>query len=128
MKRFVMRLVTVVSAIAFIMFWVIALYGGSLNRTAARVTVPQLDLTSVADGVYEGSSRILHVDPKLRVTVAAEKITSITFATLVAGDVTGLAARVIEAQSLDVDAISGATVSTKAVLKAIGNALTTQHP
>ncbi|MFZ2412780.1 MAG: FMN-binding protein [Candidatus Cryosericum sp.] len=128
MKRFLMRLVAVVAAVAFIVFWVVALYGGTLNRTAARIAVSPLDLRNVADGVYEGSAKVLHVAPKLQVTVAAGRITNITFMTLVAGDVTGLTARIIKAQSLDVDAISGATVSTKAVLKAIDNALMTQHP
>ena len=126
-KRFLVRLVTVVAAVAFIVFWVVALYGGTLNRTAARVVVSPLNLTNVADGVYEGSAKVLHVAPKLKVTVAAGRITNIAFTTVVAGDVTGLAARVIAAQSLDVDAISGATVSTKAVLKAIDNAVTV-HP
>lgn len=117
------RLLLVIAAVAFVLFWVVVLYSGYLNRTAARVTLPPLNLANVADGVYEGSARILHVAPKLQVTVAGRKITNITFVTLVAGDVTGLAARVIKAQSLDVDAISGATISTKAVLKAIDNAL-----
>lgn len=117
------RLLLVIAAVAFVLFWVVVLYSGYLNRTAARVTLPPLNLANVADGVYEGSARILHVAPKLQVTVTAGRITNITFVTLVAGDVTGLAARVIKAQSLDVDAISGATVSTKAVLKAIDNAL-----
>jgi uncharacterized protein with FMN-binding domain len=123
LNRFFRRLLVTVVAVAFVLFLVVLLYGGYLNRTAARVTLPPLNLANVADGVYEGSARILHVAPKLQVTVAARRITSIRFVTLVAGDVTGLAARVIKAQSLDVDAISGATVSTKAVLKAIDNAL-----
>jgi uncharacterized protein with FMN-binding domain len=118
-----LRTLAVIVAVAFVLFWVVALYGGTLNRTAARVVLSPLNLTNVADGVYEGSARILHVAPKLHVTVAARRITNIRFVTLVAGDVTGLAARAIKAQSPGVDAISGATVSTKAVLKAIDNAL-----
>ena len=118
-----MRLIVALVAVAFVLFWVVTLYGGALKREAARVTLSPLDLTNVADGVYEGSSRILHVAPKLQVTVAGRKITSVTFTTPVAGDVAGLTARVIKAQSLDVDGISGATISTKAVLKAIDNAL-----
>jgi uncharacterized protein with FMN-binding domain len=122
MRRF-FRLLLVIAAVAFVLFCVWVLYSGYLTRTSAHVTLPPLNLANVADGVYGGSAKILHVAPKLQVTVTAGRITNITFVTLVAGDVTGLAARVIKAQSLDVDAISGATVSTKAVLKAIDNAL-----
>jgi len=122
-----MRLIMALVAVASVLFLVVLLYGNFLNRTAAAVTLPTLNLANVADGVYEGSSRILHVAPKLQVTVAAGKITKIKFTTVAAGDVTGLAARVIAAQSLDVDGITGATASTKAVLKAIDNALTL-HP
>jgi uncharacterized protein with FMN-binding domain len=42
---------------------------------------------------------------------------------LYVGTLNRTSARVIKAQSLDVDGISGATISTKAVLKAIDNAL-----
>lgn len=126
MRRFLVRLLIAVAIIAFVLFWAVTLYGGTLKRTAARIILPPLDLANVADGVYDGSARILHVAPKLRVTVAAERITAITIVTPVAGDVSGLAARVVKAQSLDVDGITGATISTKAVLKAIDNALTIQ--
>ncbi|MFA4932542.1 MAG: FMN-binding protein [Caldisericia bacterium] len=126
MKRFLTRLLVVTAAVAFVLFWIVALYGGTLNRTSARVTLTPLDLTNVADGVYEGGATILHVAPKLRVTVAARRITEITVVSPIYGDVSGLIARVIKAQSLNVDGISGATISTKAVLKAIDSALTAQ--
>lgn len=64
-----------------------------------------------------------HSNEGSTVKVTAGRITDITVVSPVYGDVSGLAARVIKAQSLDVDGISGATVSTKAVLKAIDNAL-----
>jgi uncharacterized protein with FMN-binding domain len=104
---------------------VIGVYPRMLKARADQLVLAPLNLANVADGVYDGSTRILHVAPKLQVTVAAGRITNITFVTLVAGDATGLAARVVRAQSLDVDAISGATISTKTVLKTIDNALQT---
>jgi uncharacterized protein with FMN-binding domain len=116
-------MLVIVVAVAFVLFWVVALYGGTLNRTSARVALSPLDLANVADGTYEGSATILHVAPKLHVTVTSGRITAITVLSPIYGDVTGLTARVVKAQSLDVDGISGATISTKAVLKAIDNAL-----
>jgi len=124
----VLRALLVIATVIFVLFCGWVLYSGYLIRTSARVTLSPLNLANVADGVYDGSARILHVAPKLQVTVAGGKITAIAVVSPVAGDVNGLTARVIEAQSLNVDAISGATVSTKAVLKAIDNALMQQHP
>jgi uncharacterized protein with FMN-binding domain len=126
MKRVLMRTLVVIVAVAFVLFWVVALYGGTLNRTSARITLSPLNLANVADGIYEGSATILHVAPKLQVTVTTGRITAITVVSPIYGDVSGLTARVIKAQSLDVDAISGATVSTKAALKAVDNALAAQ--
>jgi uncharacterized protein with FMN-binding domain len=123
MKRVLTRTLVVIVAVAFVLFWVAALYGGALNRTSGRLTLSPLNLANVADGIYEGSATILHVAPKLHVTVTTGRITAITVVSPIYGDVSGLTARVIKAQSLDVDGITGATVSTKAVLKAVGNAL-----
>ncbi len=127
MRRLLGRVLVVIIAIAFVLFWLVVLYGGTLNRTSARVTLSALDVASVPDGVYDGSATILHLAPKVRVTVADGRIMRVAIVTPVYGDLAGLAARVVAAQSLDVDGITGATISTKAVLKAIDNALTV-HP
>jgi uncharacterized protein with FMN-binding domain len=126
MKRVLTRMLVVIVALVFVLFWVLALYGGTLNRTSARITLSPLNLANTADGIYEGSATILHLAPKLQVTVTMGRITAITVVSPIYGDVSGLTARVIKAQSLDVDAIAGATVSTKAVLKAVDNALAAQ--
>jgi uncharacterized protein with FMN-binding domain len=124
MKRFLKRLLVTIIAVAFVLFWAVVLYGMTLNRTAAHVALPPLDLATIADGVYDGSATILHVTSNLRVTVSAARITSIVPAGSVDnGDISALTARVVRAQSLDVDGITGATITTKTVLKAIDNAL-----
>jgi uncharacterized protein with FMN-binding domain len=126
MKRFLKRLLVTIIAVAFVLFWAVVLYGMTLNRTSGRLTLSPLNLSNVADGVYEGSATILHVAPKLQVTVTAGRITAITVVSPIYGDVSGLTARVIKAQSLDVDGITGATITTKTVLKAVENALATR--
>jgi uncharacterized protein with FMN-binding domain len=40
-----------------------------------------------------------------------------------AGDGTGLVNQIVAAQSLDVDGVTGATISTKTVLATVGNSL-----
>jgi uncharacterized protein with FMN-binding domain len=123
-KRILTKMLVIVVAVAFVLFWAVVLYGMTLNRMAAHVALPPLDLSNVVDGVYDGSATILHVTSNLRVTVSAARITSIVPADSVDnGDVSALTARVIKAQSLDVDGITGATITTKTVLKAIDNAL-----
>jgi uncharacterized protein with FMN-binding domain len=50
-------------------------------------------------------------------------VQTILVAALYGGTLHRTSARVVKAQSLDVDGISGATISTKIVLKAIDNTL-----
>src|SRR5664280_1059568 len=124
--RAVLKNLLITFVILIVLFaLVIGVYPWMLKAGANQLVLVPLNLANVTDGVYDGSARVLHVAPKLQVTVTGGKITTIAVVSPVAGDVNGLTARVIEAQSLNVDAISGATISTKTVLKAIDNALVT---
>ncbi|MFO8059504.1 MAG: FMN-binding protein, partial [Bacillota bacterium] len=78
------------------------------------------------DGTYDGSHEVFPVSVEVRVTVQDHRITRIELVKHTHGR--GEAAevipdRVLEAQTLKVDAISGATYSSKAILKAIEDAL-----
>jgi len=80
----------------------------------------------VKDGTYEGSEKIFPVTASVRVTVSAGRISDIVMLSHSHGPNHGADAilpRVIEAQSLGVDAVSGATYSSKVVRKAVENAL-----
>lgn len=124
MKRFLMRTLIVVGVFLLVMVVVTLTYGSYLKRSAARLAIPALDLSHVSDGTYTGSATIGHVAPKVSVTVAGGRITSIVLLNPVAGDGTGLVNRIVAAQSLDVDGITGATITTKAMLAAVSNAVT----
>ncbi|HHX95734.1 MAG TPA: FMN-binding protein [Clostridia bacterium] len=92
-----------------------------------NLTISDIDLTNVKEGNYRGSHEGFPVSAEVRVTIKDHKITEIEIVRHDNGR--GAAAekiteRVIEAQSLDVDAVSGATYSSKVILKAIENALT----
>lgn len=100
--------------------------------TVKSLTIGDVDLGNVADGVHEGSFKEGRWNYTVAVTVEDHKITGIE---LVSGKDPGsqkvFAAerdRIIAAQSPNVDTVSGATVTSKALLKAIENALSKNAP
>ncbi len=97
------------------------------QRVVREMTIGEVDLSQVPEGSYEGSASAVLVSAEVRVTVADHKITRIDLLRHEHGR--GKAAEVIvdrvqEAQSLQVDFVSGATASSKVILKAIEDALT----
>lgn len=92
----------------------------------ANAAIRDIDITALADGIYTGGYSMFPVSAEVRVTVKGQRITGIEL--LEHNNGRGAPAEVIpscvvEAQSLDVDAVSGATYSSKVILKAIENAL-----
>jgi len=93
-----------------------------------KMLINDVDLTKIEDGVYEGEFSGGRWKNKLEVTIRDHRIDDIKLikASSTAGmDDIGekIFQKVKEKQSLEVDAVSGATVHTKAVLKSIENAL-----
>lgn len=97
------------------------------NLTAlALEEIPDVDLTEIADGVYTGSCTVLPVSAEVKVTVKDHVITEIGLVRHFNGQGSAaeiLPEKVVEAQSLGVDIVSGATYSSKVILKAVRNAL-----
>ncbi len=97
------------------------------TREYEKLTIGDVNPTAVADGVRTGTCDIGPVVVEAEVTVAGGVITDITLKKHVNGQgsaAEAITAKVIEAQSLKVDMVSGATISSKVILKAIENALT----
>jgi uncharacterized protein with FMN-binding domain len=97
----------------------------SYREAVEEITIGEVDLSTVPDGIYTGSSEAVWVGATVEVTVRDHQITEIK---LDHRHGQGEAAEVItdhvlEAQSLQVDIISGVTSSSKVILKAIENAL-----
>jgi uncharacterized protein with FMN-binding domain len=91
-----------------------------------RLAIENIDPVGVKDGTYEGSVIILPVTAKVRVAVSAGRITDIAMLSHSHGPDHGADAilpRIIAAQSLQVDGVSGSTYSSKVVRKAIEIAL-----
>lgn len=88
--------------------------------------IEDVDLSAIQDGTYDGSCEVFPVSVDVRVTVLNHRITQIELVKHTHGR--GAAAeaipdQVLRRQTLEVDAVSGATYSSKAILKAIENAL-----
>lgn len=96
-------------------------------KEGLEVSINPVDLSLKEDGVYKGSYDFGRWSNELNVTVENHKITKIEITDdmmIVNPEVRNvIMQRVIEEQNTTVDAVSGGTVSCKAYLKSIENAL-----
>ncbi len=98
-----------------------------LFRVAPRDPAARLQLNE--DGTFAGSGRGYNGEIRLEVTVTGGRLTAVDI--LSHGETPGIgepaleraAARIIEAQSLDVDSVAGATGTTRGVVGAVSDAL-----
>ena len=90
------------------------------------IIIKDVNLEKVKDGTYNGEYKSFPVKVVLSVKVKNHQITEIKIKKHNEGKgetAEAIIEDVIQAQSLEVDAISGATLSSKCILKAIENAL-----
>jgi len=103
----------------------------SLERdlaTLAAITITDVDVSQLSAGVYDGEFRTVPVSARVRVTLADSGIQKIDLLEHNNGQgkpAEAILQEVVEQQSLAVDVIAGATYSSKVILKAIEDALTT---
>lgn len=92
-----------------------------------NVVINPVNLSEIKDGVYNGRNDFGRWTNELNVTVANNRITNIEIVKdvkIVSPELsTKLFQNVIEEQNIDVDVVSGGTVTSKAYLKSIENAL-----
>jgi uncharacterized protein with FMN-binding domain len=93
-----------------------------------KLVINDVDLTGMADDVYKGAYHKNRWTYDMEVTVTGHKIISIKNTNpktkMAKGFNDKAAMEVIKKQSPKIDALSGATISTKAYAKAVENALT----
>lgn len=93
--------------------------------------VGSLDLRSVADGSYIGSCQNKLLTAVVEADVENHVLTDIRVLyhkPSYMGPARAAAQQIVDAQSLEVDGISGATLTVRTVQKAVENALTPAHP
>ena len=122
LNPFIFILLTVV-LLALYIFW-----GGSQAASGFRIT--PVNMESMGDGVYGGKSELAPIKVEVEVTVSNHRIKDIR---IIKHD-NGLGFRaekpviqaILEKQTNIVDSVTGATVSSKVIMDAVGNALTVQ--
>jgi uncharacterized protein with FMN-binding domain len=133
-KRSSRRKLILGMSIALIALLIIAgliggLYAWRFLKVANALTIDEVDISRVPDGVYEGSYSVFHVKAAVEVEVADGRIVSIDFTDSgkmseeARQEINDIFGEVISSQSLDVDITSGASVSKKVSLKAVEEAL-----
>lgn len=125
MKTFkkVLIILLVIVVIGFLGF---KLAANKLISDAKALTIEEIDLSNVKDGEYLGNYEIFPVKVSVKTTVKNGEITQIELLEHFNGK--GAAAEkitdyIIEKQSLQIDAVSGATVSSIAIKKAVEDSL-----
>ena len=124
-------LILFISILVLIVGFVFVVKGviGSIDTNLKQLTnlpIADIDLFQTEDGTYVGSYNVFPVLAEVEVTVLNQTIIAIDLIKHRHGQgapaeiITG---KVIEAQSLEVDVTSGATYSSKVILKAIEEAL-----
>ena len=96
------------------------------KRAVKETTFSNLDISNVPDGVYIGEYDVDFVYAKVEVTVQNGVITNIDILEHKNGRGSRaevVVDRIVEEQKIEVDAVSGATLTSDTVLKAMENAL-----
>ncbi|HHY17046.1 MAG TPA: FMN-binding protein, partial [Firmicutes bacterium] len=89
-----------------------------------------IDVSKLADGTYEGTGEGLFGAIKVSVTVQGGKITEVKVLEhgetdgIADAAISGVSNAIVETQDPNVDAVSGATFTSKGIIEAVKNALT----
>ena len=103
-----------------------SLYLKRLVNDVNSITVSNLNMANITDGIYVGEYSITPVYVEVEASVTEHKITNIKIIEHengLGGKAEKIVDNVISRQSLEVGAVSGATVSSKCIIKTIENAL-----
>lgn len=123
--------ITVIAA-ACLFLAAAGIYGGLVilanNTQAAYAKIEPVDLALLKDGVYNGKAGGFICSMDLDVSVKGRRITDIKVNRQVNGggkyQAQGMTDRIVKAQSVEVDTVSGATLTSKTILVAVYKALT----
>ncbi|KUO71031.1 MAG: hypothetical protein APF77_15145 [Clostridia bacterium BRH_c25] len=129
MKR---TIVFVASAVLLITLGVYSFFIAPSNdelEAVRNMTIENINMEEINDGVYRGSFAYGSYTYEVEVNIKDHRIGKIDVIsnrdTEHAKKAESVISRILEKQSLDVDVVSGATTTSKALLKAIENALNT---
>ncbi len=120
-------IIIVVIAVLITVFVIAVNYIGSEMKVVDNLIINDVDLNSISDGIYYGKYETILVKAEVEVEVKDNRIINVKILKHSHGK--GEAAEsivndVVDEQKINIDTISGATTSSKVILKAVENALT----
>jgi len=98
----------------------------SYKKSVADITVFDINLSNIPNGVYDGAYDVGYISAKVEVVVnngTIEKISLLEHKNEKGAPAEVITDNMIKEQKIDVDTISGATNSSKVIKKAVENAL-----
>ena len=101
-------------------------FSASIKKSLASLENAAINMNNVADGVYSGHSELGPVSVDVEVHVADHKLTKIDLVRHACGlgrPAEAITEKMVEQNTFDVDAISGATVSSEVIKNAVNKAL-----
>ena len=101
-------------------------WSAKLVKEAMELGDVVIDLSKVEDGTYEGHSELGPVIVDVKVTVECSKIIDIEIVEHQNGfgqSANAIVKDMVDKNTYDVDAVSGATVSSEIIMNAVNNAL-----
>lgn len=125
MKK-VMKLAVVFVIIVLIGITGFKSWSAKLVKEAAGLEDVAVDISKVADGIYEGHSELGPVIVDVKVTMQKSKTTEVEIINHQNGlgqAANAITKEMVEKNTYDVDAISGATVSSEIIMNAVNDAL-----
>ncbi|MCC0661293.1 FMN-binding protein [Clostridioides sp. ZZV14-6154] len=125
-KKIIYRIIVIVLLIGLVCLGIYLKQVKDYKQTVKNMTFKKVNISYIADGTYVGECNVNIISAKVEVTVKSGKISSINL--LEHKNERGKTAekvidKVLNKQKVDVDAVSGATNSSKVIKKAIENAL-----
>lgn len=122
MKKFALVFAVLILS-GFIGFQV---FSASIKKSLASLENAAINMNNVADGVYSGHSELGPVSVDVEVHVTDHKLTKIDLVRHACGlgrPAEAITEKMVEQNTFDVDAVSGATVSSEIIKNAVNKAL-----
>lgn len=122
MKKFTLVLAGLILS-GFVGFQV---FSASIKKSLASLENAAINMNNIADGVYNGHSELGPVSVDVEVHVTDHKLAKIDLVRHACGlgrPAEAITEKMVEQNTFDVDAISGATVSSEVIKNAVNKAL-----
>ena len=125
-KKVAAAIITLAILVGAIILVVYLTQVANYKRSASEISIEEIHLPDIPNGVYIGECDVNFIYAKVEVTIDSGEITNIRI--LEHKNERGQAAeavvdRIVSEQRIDVDAVSGATNSSTVLKKAVENAL-----